>query len=132
MVIVNRYLSKQTKLVCVTVVLGVELTVGNCGCLEVGRHREFEYVLLVNLNTAVLVGSVTNELDVILGVVLEVVVSGIKLDLNRCGTNSSAVTERLSYVVVGGFKDQLTRLCVRDRYNDLICVSECACPYEAE
>ena len=124
MVVVNGNLCKQTGAVRAAVVLGVELTVGNCGRLKVCGEGELKGVLEVGINSAVAVVKISLELNGVGGVVLEVVLVGVEADLDVCGINRSAVAIGLTDIGVDLAEHYLAGRVVDDGDLDLRTVTK--------
>ena len=131
MVIVDRKLCKESCLLCRTVVLGIEFTIGKSGSREVCGERECKFVIEVGVNASITVVNVSLEGYGILCVVLEVFVYSTELNINVCGAYRSTVTVGFSDVVFGSGINDLARGILCDYYFNLLRTSEKTCPNES-
>ena len=123
-VVVDSHIGIQTVLLQSLIVLVTEFNIVDNGCLEVDDQRELEYILLVGILTAILVVQVSFHTNSVLGVVLQVVVHGIELDLHACGIDGAAVTIGLTDIRIHDFVDDLAGGVIGDGYDNLGCVTQ--------
>ena len=131
-VVEDSNLSIQAVLLRSLIVLIVVLNIGDRGCLKVYHQGELEDITLIGLQAAVTVVHVTDKLDGVLGIVSQVVVHGIELNLDVCGIDRAAVTVGLTNIIVHSLEDYLAGGIIGNGNDDLRCVTQQAGPHKAQ
>ena len=128
MIVVNTDLGIQTVLLRSLVILIVILNICNSGSLKVYHQGELEDVALVGLNAAVAVVQEAFQTNRILGVVGQIVVHGIELNLHVCGIDGAAIAIGLADIGINSLKNHFTRSIIRDGDDDLLGITKQTSP----
>ena len=112
--------------------LVIELHIRQGGCLKVHGQGEFEDSVLVDSHTAIAVVQIALELDGVLGVVGQVKLHGVELDLHIGGVDGAAVAIGLADIGVHSLEDHFAGGIVGDGDLNTLGIAQQTCPDEAQ
>ena len=131
-VIIDTNLGIQTVLLQGLIILIGELNIGNGGSLKVDDQRELENIVLVGLQTAIAIIHVANQTNGVLGIVGQIVLGGIEVDLHVGRINRTAITVRLTNIVINGFINHFAGSIIGNSNNDLSSITQQTGPNKAQ
>ena len=132
MVVIDANLCVQPVFIHGLVILIVELHALNGGRLKVHSQGELKYIVQVCLHTAVGIVHDAFQADGVLGVIHQIVVHGIELNLDVGRINGAAVAVRFPDIGIHSLEDHFTGGIVSDVDPDLLGGTEHACPDETQ